>query len=179
MALINGHSTTQFQTTSLFGGAITVDLPTNLTDASTIRPVPDTQEVFVQSDSAPGSISIIFDILEYVSAASDIDALNVHLSDIITDGDDATVVSQQEGVVLPNIPGARSLGLVARVRRERGGEMGVLVTLIRLQEKETDFVVSVNVEEVWSEEVEKTAAEVRDRIWATLDIKDWNLFVTE
>jgi len=187
MATINGHathnfngaSTTQYHTTSLFGGAITVDLPTNLMDASTVRPVPDTQEVFVQAtNTSRGSISIIFDILEYVSAASDIDALNIHLSDIITDGDDAEVVSQQEGVALPKFPeGTRGLGLSARVRRAGRHEVGVLVTLVRLEFKETDLVITVNVEGVGEEGVETIAAEVRERIWASLEVKDWTLFV--
>lgn len=48
----------------LFGGAITVDLPPGLIDASDLRQVPDTQEVFLSPHS---DVSYIFDITESVA----------------------------------------------------------------------------------------------------------------
>ena len=45
----------------LFGGAITVDLPTRMVDVSDFRPVPDNQEVWTDADRDE---SIILELLE-------------------------------------------------------------------------------------------------------------------
>lgn len=163
-----------FHQIPLFGGAITVDLPAYYLDASTIRPVPDNQEVFVQADNSAGQTSIIFDLLEYVepsnnnnstaSTASttshtpsiedtDQAALDTHLADIITTSttgeDDAVQVLQRSpNISLPRLPsGVRALALSARVRPVRGavGVVGMLVTLVRLKKQATDLLVTVNV----------------------------------
>jgi hypothetical protein len=163
-----------FHQIPLFGGAITVDLPAYYLDASTIRPVPDNQEVFVRADNSAGQTSIIFDLLEYVepsnnnnstaSTASttshtpsiedtDQAALDTHLADIITTSttgeDDAVQVLQRSpNISLPRLPsGVRALALSARVRPVRGavGVVGMLVTLVRLKKQATDLLVTVNV----------------------------------
>ncbi|GAA6060536.1 hypothetical protein JCM10212_006900 [Sporobolomyces blumeae] len=48
----------------LFGGAITATLPAPFLDASDLRQVPDTQEVFLSPDS---DLSLIVEVLEYVT----------------------------------------------------------------------------------------------------------------
>jgi hypothetical protein len=72
-----------FNEAELFGGAISVQVPTDFQDMSQIRPVPDHQEVFVKLDSIE---SIMFSILEYVDkskAETDEDAVKYHLDDIL------------------------------------------------------------------------------------------------
>jgi Ran-interacting Mog1 protein len=196
MATTNGHDTS-FHQVPLYGGAITVDLPANYLDASSIRPVPDNQEVFVQSDNTTGQKSIIFDILEYVepststdtstsiiettsSSEADIDmaALDTHLSDIITTGDTVQILQRSPQVNIPRFPsGTRALALSARVQPARGWlALGVLVTLVRLKEKGTDLVVTVNVPGLVSGEDGSEAVRIAEKICASLEVKDWGLF---
>ncbi|KAI9680752.1 MAG: multicopy suppressor of ts gsp1 [Caeruleum heppii] len=60
---------------------MTVEIPENYIDASTIREIPDTQEVFLLRD---GFSSIIFDLTERVTeAATDEQALRFHFSDVV------------------------------------------------------------------------------------------------
>jgi hypothetical protein len=194
MTTTNGHDTS-FHQVSLYGGAITVDLPANYLDASNIRPVPDNQEVFVQSDNTSGQKSIIFDILEYVepstststsiiettpSSEADIDmaALDTHLSDIITSGDTVQILQRSPQVNMPRFPSdTRALALSARVQPARGWlALGVLVTLVRLKEKGTDLVVTVNVPGLVSGEEGSEAVRIAEKICASLEVKDWGLF---
>jgi len=53
-----------FKPVPLYGGALKADLPAAFMDVSDIRPVPDTQEVWVDSNGLTG---IIFDILERIT----------------------------------------------------------------------------------------------------------------
>lgn len=92
----------EYRTTPLFGGAITVSLPPDYLDASTIRDVPSTQEVYLASGTSSSShdasgdekedgTSIIIELLEYVVApaypcATDKQALLYHYEDMITTG---------------------------------------------------------------------------------------------
>jgi hypothetical protein len=102
--------TIQFRTASLFGGAITVNIPETWADvrqvfitncftsesnhpptyhvrttwltivSSEIREVPSNQEVFLDRD---GFSSIVVDILERVDKRSNEEALDYHFSDIV------------------------------------------------------------------------------------------------
>lgn len=70
----------------LFGGALTTTLPSDLIDASDLRQIPDTQEVFLFHDS---DVSIIFEILQIVNegdAANDVrEAAKFHFNSIAHD----------------------------------------------------------------------------------------------
>lgn len=80
----------------LYGGAITVQLPTDVVDASDLRQVPDHQEVFLSDKTLT---SIIFEINEYQqplpttsessnnTASADEAAASYHLNDIIDAAD--------------------------------------------------------------------------------------------
>lgn len=85
---------TKFKKASLFGGAITVDLPATFADVSKVRPVPDNQEVWIDQD---GFTSVIFDITERVdrkgaSLEDDGKALATHLEELIDPAVDALKV---------------------------------------------------------------------------------------
>jgi len=62
-------------TRALFGGAIRLDLPARLVDASALRAVPDNQEVFAAAPPAdaprhaPSPLSLVVEVLERVAAA--------------------------------------------------------------------------------------------------------------
>lgn len=102
--------TTAFSSTPLFGGAFTVDLPSTFGDVryaaqrvsiifwliriSTIRQVPDSQEVYLDKE---GFTSIIFDITERVGPpgstdATDGRALTIHLEEIVDSDTDTLKV---------------------------------------------------------------------------------------
>jgi hypothetical protein len=96
-----------FTNTPLYGGAITLDLPSNFADASQIRQIPDHQEVYLDSN---GYSSIVVEILEYVEKSNDEEALQYHFGDLVEDtGDQTTIISQDRAAmkslpyVVPNI----------------------------------------------------------------------------
>lgn len=85
----------EIATRELYGGAITVQLPADVVDASDLREIPDHQEVFLSNRTLT---SIIFEINEYQqpssvisessnNAASDEAAASYHLKDVIDDTD--------------------------------------------------------------------------------------------
>lgn len=86
----------EFALRELYGGAITVQLPTDVIDASDLRQVPDHQEVFLSDKTLT---SIIFEINEYQqpssgvsgssnnAASADEAAASYHLNDVIDTSD--------------------------------------------------------------------------------------------
>ena len=64
----------------LFGGAVTVDLPRGLVDASDVRPVPDNQEVWFDGD---GGRSVIVEVLERVEGLEDGKAASFFFNDLV------------------------------------------------------------------------------------------------
>jgi Ran-interacting Mog1 protein len=209
MAIPPITNTLSHRPTPLFGGAIIANLPSSTIDASTVRPVPDSQEVWVQAEPQTGNeTSIIFDILEYVEPDSHADnsaapapalalhgtnddsstnpeeatnlaALDIHLSEIVTPGDRLRVLSRDSHIALPQFPpGTPALGVAVEVTGPRVGGAGALklwVTLVRLKEKRTDLVVTVNVPRGSEEGLE----EIVRGIWDSLEVRDWGLFVQD
>ena len=66
----------------LFGGAVTVDLPRGLVDASDVRPVPDNQEVWFDGDG-DGGRSVIVEVLERVEGLEDGKAASFFCNDLV------------------------------------------------------------------------------------------------
>ena len=109
-----------FTNTPLYGGAITVDLPSNFADTrsvlkflilptcrtsahapaniqhSQIREVPDHQEVYLDTN---GYSSIVVEILEYQEKDSDEEALQYHFADLIDEEDSTNVLEQGRAVM--------------------------------------------------------------------------------
>ncbi|KAK7889330.1 hypothetical protein WMY93_024890 [Mugilogobius chulae] len=63
----------------LFGGALSAVIPPSFTDISTLRDIPDNQEVFAHSQTDQ---SLIVELLEYQSQVADQDAARYHFEDI-------------------------------------------------------------------------------------------------
>ncbi|KAK4697108.1 hypothetical protein P7C71_g908, partial [Lecanoromycetidae sp. Uapishka_2] len=180
----------------LFGGAITVKIPSEFADVSNIRQVPDNQEVFLDVN---GFSSLTFDLTERVTQfATDKEALEYHFSDILAEGDSKQVWSIHDQVELPKFPSKTpALCLVATtappatvsLRPNEPTHTDVQLTLIRLLEQNTDFVVTLNVPCVPSEiadsegtaesrrqKVVQKMSEICKNILRSLEIKDWSLF---
>ncbi|GAB1317633.1 Ran-interacting Mog1 protein [Madurella fahalii] len=193
----------RYKNTRLFGGALSCDLPANFADVSTIRKVPDNQEVYIDKD---GFTSIIIDITERVDApGSDIErdgrALTVHLEDLV--GEDADTVKvwntteTQFTYLDASIP---AYTLIATQtprtspddpRRESAPDFTALIlTLVRLEKEKTDILITINVPHIKGEYDEEEvdlalgkqgeligdAVEYAARIWATFKVEDWKLF---
>ncbi|KAL1642794.1 hypothetical protein SLS58_005299 [Diplodia intermedia] len=197
-----------FVRAQLYGGAITVELPSVFGDvrvetdsASLIREVPDTQEVWLDRD---GFTSIIFDLTERVDesqASSDEEALKYHFQDMVGDSNDATQCWQTNAAVLSRMPNVPAYALLATQHPAAAPEgrgpqadfTAILLVLVRLAETKTDILITVNVPHVpgeySKEDVDFAAAKqgplvdaatiIRQRILETFEIKDFGLFVTE
>ncbi|WVO17118.1 hypothetical protein L204_104808 [Cryptococcus depauperatus] len=92
-------SFTQLETKFLFGGAISLDLPAEVIDASDLRQIPDNQEVFLFPDS---DTSISLEVLELVTeglAKTDLwEAAKFHFGSLAHDN------SSLESTILTNPP---------------------------------------------------------------------------
>lgn len=193
-----------FQPTQLFGGAITVDLPTGFGDVSSIRQVPDHQEVYLDSS---GFTSIIFDITERVeNVATDEEALKFHFDDIVSGSAEGTQYFHPGTATLAKMPNIPTYTLFATQHPQpptispsgtsapcnpAPDFTGILLVLVRLAEQKTDIVVTVNVPHVLGEYVSEavdlataklgplidSAVKVQGKILETLEIKDWGLFM--
>ncbi|TVY46642.1 putative ran guanine nucleotide release factor [Lachnellula occidentalis] len=166
-----------FRSTPLFGGALIVDLPSTFADVSTIRQVPDHQEVYLDKD---GFTSIIFDITERVGApgsgpAVDGAALTTHLEDIVDSDDDTVKVWNTSNTQfsklpfvplpspVPHVPVRRHTSLHAH--RDANAPAApdskspdftaIVLTLIRLERESTDILITINVPHIKGEYTEE------------------------
>ncbi|CAE7227471.1 unnamed protein product [Rhizoctonia solani] len=134
----------------LFGGAITVELPEGLTDASDLRQVPDTQEVFLATDS---EVSIIFEILERVAPDDPIEVVKFHFESLSHDNDavSSTIEIVNTPAQQPNSASPIQLSvlqgtqLVPKFNRKDPDTVKILLAVYRVAEKGVDFVMTFNV----------------------------------
>ncbi|KAF2827721.1 Mog1p/PsbP-like protein [Ophiobolus disseminans] len=181
-----------FTNTPLYGGALTVDLPSNFADTSQIREVPDHQEVYLDTD---GYSSIVIEILEYVDKPSDEAALQYHFADLVDGTGDSTTILKQERVEFGD-NGLRDKPALALTfiqtpaspppKRKTPEFVYIHLLLLRLKEQGSDVVVSVNVPHYKGEYEEAKEGEdtrlmkdgwaVRERVRETLRVVEWGLF---
>jgi len=192
-----------FRSTPLFGGALIVDLPSTFADVSTIRQVPDHQEVYLDKD---GFTSIIFDITERVGQpgsgpAIDGAALTTHLEDIVDSDTDTVKVWSTSDTIFSKLPdGIPAYTLIATqtppispTAASSGSApdfTAIVLNLIRLEKESTDILITINVPHIRGEYSEEDvdmqlgkqgrlitdAVEIAAVIWETFKIKDWGLF---
>ncbi|KAH9934884.1 Mog1p/PsbP-like protein [Fomitopsis serialis] len=137
-------------TRELFGGAITTTLPTSLIDASDLRQVPDTQEVFLYPDAG---ISIIVEVLQCVDAEQTADIVKLHFESLVHDNDAVEnkiiEVSQLSGESSGNrtpLPIVLSgTQLVRKFNHTHPDELRILLAVYRIQDKNVDLVLSMNI----------------------------------
>ena len=75
-----------FAKKELFGGAITSDMPTDWKDVSEIRPIPDNQECFLESDSSDTKM-IVVEILQLQEDVQDKEAAKFFFDDLAEQND--------------------------------------------------------------------------------------------
>jgi len=133
----------------LFGDAITADLPDQLIDASYLRQIPDTQEVFLYPNS---NVSIVIEILERVEPTQSSDAVRFHFQSLAEDNS-AEVSEVQSINVIPNDRGddtpspivLTGLQHVRKFNQTNSDEVRILMGLFRVVDACIDIVVTCNV----------------------------------
>ncbi|EIN03631.1 Mog1p/PsbP-like protein [Punctularia strigosozonata HHB-11173 SS5] len=175
----------------LFGGAITAVIPTRLIDASDLRQVPDTQEVFLCPDS---DVSIIFEILERVQPDDPQDAAKFHFDSVAHDN--SALSSSVDSVFVSSSPSAGNdtpspvtlIGnqLVAKFNRTTPDRVRILLALYRVQRPNVniDFVVTCNVpinpalpdEQIAGDQAYQSAKKDFEQVVQSLLIVDYGLF---
>jgi len=135
----------------LFGGAITVSLPSQMVDASEFRDIPDNQEVFVDNDS---DVSWIIEILQRVDTPSFSDAITTHFdalaSDNEADGKRVDEVVPPSTPVLPCPPNQPTPTLltgtqsIRKFNKPDPDEVRIAMALYRIEGKNSDVVMTMN-----------------------------------
>ncbi|WFD32919.1 hypothetical protein MSPP1_003972 [Malassezia sp. CBS 17886] len=170
---------------ALFGGAITLTLPGPFLDASTIRQVPDHQEVLLAHDS---DVSAIVEVLQeaakgvspadlgaavrfhFGSIAHDNEALS---SEVIWDEPPASSDACAPGAT----PAPALLYGTQRIRKfgkaTEESTVNIFVAVWRLESKKIDLVLSVNDPRAGAPDA--TADWFRSAA-QSLQIRDWGLF---
>ncbi|EJD05999.1 Mog1p/PsbP-like protein [Fomitiporia mediterranea MF3/22] len=134
----------------LFDGAITAELPDALVDASTVRQVPDTQEVFFSPTS---DVSYIIEILQRVEPDDPTEAAKFHFDSLAHDND--ALSSSVSSVIVPDdykpdAPGTPSPILldgsqkVTKFNRQTPDDVRILLAVYRVASKGVDIVLSAN-----------------------------------
>ncbi|KAG6866082.1 hypothetical protein C0991_008834 [Blastosporella zonata] len=187
-------------TRDLFGGAITAQTPSNLIDASDIRQVPDSQEVFLYPDS---DISIIVEVLQKVEPSDFKDAIRQVISvssdrvlilhhrfhfDSLAHDNSAASASVNSVIAIPNnrgddTPSAIVLSGVQSVQKfnhSEPDEVHILMAMYRVERKNVDLIVTFNIPtRTGDKDVSRkdTAAREHFDLFArTLKIVDYGLF---
>ncbi|KAJ3556637.1 hypothetical protein NM688_g1917 [Phlebia brevispora] len=135
-------------TRELFGGAITVNIPTILIDASNLRQIPDTQEVFLHPKSGE---SLIVEVLQSVDRPDPQEAAKFHFESLAHDN---SAVGQQvhETSVSPTHNGQTpapvllyGTQLIPKFNATTPDEVQILLALYRVPNKHVDLVMTMNV----------------------------------
>ncbi|KAG8831479.1 hypothetical protein FRC17_003098 [Serendipita sp. 399] len=142
---------TDLNARELYGGAITINLPANLIDASDLRQVPDAQEVFLDPHS---DISYIFEVLDRVEPDEPEEAAKFHFESIAQDSSaqshdiHGTVVPNEQPESPPNTPLPIILSgiqKVAKFNRDTLDDVFIFLALFRLTAKPHDIVFVLNI----------------------------------
>ncbi|BGP22991.1 ran-binding protein Mog1p [Rhodotorula toruloides] len=182
----------------LYGGAITTHVPPTFIDASDLRQVPDTQEVFLAPDS---DLSLITEILELVKgdgAEDDLErAIRFHFSSLALDNaalsSSVTSVSlpptpsapNPQGPGLPNILGPAVLSGLQTISKfnrpaSEADTVLILLALWRVPRRDADVTMCVNWPvkdgETGEERSEEEARRVFEDAVKAFEIKDFALF---
>ncbi|SGY40929.1 BQ5605_C003g02444 [Microbotryum silenes-dioicae] len=180
----------------LFGGAITTTYPSNLTDASDVRQVPDTQEVYLSNDS---DLSLILEVLQLVEEEGSGESLeagiryhfaslahdNEALSYSIDSTSQPTTTSPHPLLQGPiTLLGTQSISKFNKPASQ-ADQVTVFLALWRIPEKKTDLVLTVNWPNVVFDEEGKAsdqsegvgrAKKAFEEAVKDLKVVDWGLF---
>ncbi|ODV94110.1 hypothetical protein PACTADRAFT_86331 [Pachysolen tannophilus NRRL Y-2460] len=166
-----------FEKHHLYGGAITAELPKNLVDASQLRQIPDTQEVFLVADSNTLNYSelnkddsIVIDLMERVivdPGKDDIESIYTHAKEISSlnnnGGENEWKLQKIENFKSQNFPNDNIFTAVCIEPAKKWGRttkgsnqptLVILLGLIRIEKISTDLLCTINVPIVSEEELD-------------------------
>jgi len=154
----------------LFGGAVTLDLPDGLLDASQIRQVPDNQEVFLSREDS--SFSIIVEIVEPPSEPVAEDSLAAYyFQDLAEETDSAFTVSDQGRDHNINGTLVWISGHLQCMNLKETRQSSCFMTVIVLNEVSAHILITWNNCKLSCEQILTHC-----RSWS---VKDWSLFATK
>lgn len=179
--LLPAESFVKMELVQLYGGALRTVLPSGFIDASLLRPVPDTQEVYVNarqegknySDGLGLNESITVDLLERIESGSDERALHEHVTEIF----DLNGSTKCQIEKLSRINSSMYACIAHDVK------LVLCIGLIRLPQYGTDVVITINVPEHEVKTGEDLPREVRaaegllKTILDRFEVVDGSLFV--
>ncbi|KAL8873799.1 MAG: hypothetical protein Q9174_000785 [Haloplaca sp. 1 TL-2023] len=197
--------TSGFTHIELYGGAIAVNLPAGYGDVSNIREVPDHQEIYLDSN---GFSSIVIELAERVSDPStDQAALRYHFEDIVDEQDTSKIWRTDVAQLSKFSPSTPCYTLLATTTPPpvQTGQAArpltpdfttVLLTLVRLVEKSTDLMVTINIPQIPGHQEPSPGKQVNfeegqygslvdegmrimEEVRKSLEVKDWSLFGEE
>ncbi|XP_038162856.1 ran guanine nucleotide release factor [Cyprinodon tularosa] len=137
----------------LFGGALSAVLPSNITDISELREIPDNQEVFAHPHTDQ---SLIVELLEYQGQVADQDAARFHFEDIAgsnkAQGPGASVVGNAEAIAKGSVSLSecssawmlRGTQSVSKFNEEARNTVSIHLGLLRLPQFSTDILMTFN-----------------------------------
>ncbi|GAA5835593.1 hypothetical protein JCM9279_004590 [Rhodotorula babjevae] len=183
-------------TRELYGGAITASIPPSFLDASDLRQVPDTQEVFLAPDS---DLSLIVEVLELVKdegSADDLEAAarflfsslahdNSALSSTVASVSVSSAAPRPSGPGQPVLLGPTILTgtqTVSKFNRPDSEADTVLIqqALWRIPARNADVTLCVNwpvrMGETGEERDDAEARKVFDEAVRSFEVKDFGLF---
>ena len=175
---------TTFSKHDLYGGAITVELPQDYIDGSDIRQVPSHQELFLSRETLT---SLIIELNARLPE-SDEAAVTSHFNDPIEVPDSCTMRSASKVILssstICRYPAYVTIGDITNYERHAPAATTVkaYLLLVRIEDKTTDLCVRLNVplkelNAAESQQEETLAKAIMERIVATLEVKDFGLFV--
>lgn len=151
-----------FEKKELYGGAITTEIPGGLLDASDLRQIPDTQEVFLNPTENTTDYSelnkddsIIVDLMERIDGA-DTDAIKEHFSEIsaLNDASNSWKLASIEEIennleskayIAVGVEPALKWGRDESNGSDYKPTLVVVLGIIRLEKVDTDVLVTQNV----------------------------------
>eukprot|EP01102_Stenamoeba_stenopodia_P014985 TRINITY_DN505_c0_g1_i2.p1 TRINITY_DN505_c0_g1~~TRINITY_DN505_c0_g1_i2.p1 ORF type:complete len:208 (+),score=35.49 TRINITY_DN505_c0_g1_i2:117-740(+) len=186
----------------LFGGAMSVVIPSRFKDVSQLREIPDNQEVLCDPSTDQ---SLIIELLAYDVSVRDDTAIQYHFAEVANANDaplgvHSTILSSQPLTLqeAPNFPStafrAALVGqqLVSKFNEAARNMVTIYMSLIRLPDHETDILITLNEPVAISAEsssaraviptvgtqssITSSAAEVMRLALLTLKVNDWSLF---
>ncbi|PVG00199.1 Mog1p/PsbP-like protein [Serendipita vermifera] len=168
----------------LYGGAITISLPSDLIDASDLRQIPDAQEVFLDPKS---DVNFIFEVLDRVEPEDAKEAAKFHFDSIAEDSEAVggeiheVIVPEMNVRSPPQTPNPILLDgsqQVAKFNKAERDDVRVFLAVYRLTEKANDvvFVMNYPLRSTDSEESLTKAKELFRKCAESLQILDFDLF---
>ncbi|PFH33783.1 Ran-interacting Mog1 protein [Besnoitia besnoiti] len=131
----------------LFGGAMTCHLPETFKDVSSIRQVPDNQEVFMDMSSER---SLVIEVVEYQETVSDADAARFFFCDLAKENGstDAQLVSSSMWKASARIPVSEKHAViltkgVQQLQRDNAKQVPVQMVIIRIPDHNAEILISL------------------------------------